>query len=58
MKIEDLISQLEFGINRAESPDWIVFSLEAKDGSEELLESLKDTLDKARMLEDSILSID
>lgn len=58
MKIDQLIQQLEFGINRAESPDWIVLSLELRDGAEELLESLKDALDKATMLEDCILNLD
>jgi hypothetical protein len=58
MKIDQLIQQLEFGINRTESPDWIVFSLTLKDGAEELLDDLKDVLDKARMLEDTILDLD
>lgn len=53
MKIDKLIEQLENGLDRAESEEWLAFAINADDEAEKLLAALKHLREEnGRMRED------
>ena len=57
MKIEELIKQLENGLDRAESEEWLAFAINADDEAEDLLTELKHLLEENLRMREEIVSL-
>ena len=57
MKIDKLIEQLENGLDRAESEEWIAFAINADDEAEELLTELKHLREESGRMREEIASL-
>ena len=57
MKIEELIKQLENGLDRAESEEWLAFAINADDEAEDLLTELKHLLEENLRMREEIVNV-
>jgi hypothetical protein len=57
MKIDKLIEQIEKGLDRAESEEWLAFAINADNEAEELLIELKNLLEENGRMREDIASL-
>ena len=57
MKIEELIKQIENGLARAESEEWLAFAINADDEAYDLLTDLKHLLEENERMREEIASL-
>lgn len=57
MKIDTFIEQLENGLDRAESEEWLAFAINADGEADELLTELKHLLEENELMREEISSL-